>query len=138
LILLLQNREVAAAPAELKIPSPRLPEAILKTVGPPYSLLRFNKVCKKGKVVTLSYERITVNTPVSVVKKISQYLAVTPQLGMNVSYIVILIAVNAVVVVIPALIGTEFLIRPAQEPGPAVKTYSFHSVMFDQIYKIFY
>jgi len=75
---------------------------------------------------------------VSVVKQISQYLAVAPQLGMNVSDIIVLIAVNAVVVVIPALIGAEFLIRPAQEPGSAVKTYSFHSEMFNQIYKIFY
>jgi hypothetical protein len=95
-------------------------------------------VSEEGEVVTLSDESITVNPHMPVVKKISQYLAVAPQLGMNVSYIIVLIAVNAVVVVVAALIGTEFLIRPAQEPGSAVKTYSFHSVMFDQIYKIFY
>ena len=55
---------------------------------------------------------------------------------MDVPYIIVLVTVNPVVVVVAALIGTEFLIRPAQEPGPAVKTYSFHSVMFYQIYKI--
>ena len=49
---------------------------------------------------------------------------------MDIPDIIILVAVKAVVVIITALVGTEFLIRPAKEPGSAVKTYSFHSVMF--------
>ena len=93
---------------------------------------------KEGEVVTLGNESITVNMPVPVVEQVSQDLTVSPQLGMHVPYIIILITVEAVIVVITALIGTEFLIRPAKEPGSAVKTYSFHSVMFYQIYKIFY
>lgn len=76
--------------------------------------------------------------PVPVIEQVSQDLTVSPQLGMHVPYIIILVTVEAVIVVIAALIGTEFLIRPAKEPGSAVKTYSFHSVMFYQIYKIFY
>jgi len=66
----------------------------------------------------------------AVFKKIGQYLAVAPELGMDISYIIILITVKTVVVVVSALVRTEFLIRPAQEPGSAVKTYSFHSEMF--------
>lgn len=63
-------------------------------------------------------------------KKIGQDLAIAPELGMDIPYIIILITVKAVIVVVAALVRTEFLIRPAQEPGSAVKTYSFHSEMF--------
>lgn len=63
-------------------------------------------------------------------KKIGQDLSIAPELGMDIPYIIILITVKAVIVVVAALVRTEFLIRPAQEPGSAVKTYSFHSEMF--------
>lgn len=63
-------------------------------------------------------------------KKIGQDLSIAPELGMDIPYIIILITVKAVIVVVTALVRTEFLIRPAQEPGSAVKTYSFHSEMF--------
>lgn len=46
---------------------------------------------------------------------------------MDVPDIIILITVKTVIVIVAALIGTEFLIRPPKEPGSAVKTYSFHS-----------
>ena len=60
-------------------------------------------------------------------KQISKHLPVAPELSMNITHIIVLIAVKTVVVVIAALIGTEFLIRPPKELGSAVKTYSFHS-----------
>jgi hypothetical protein len=46
---------------------------------------------------------------------------------MHIPNIIVLIPVKPVIVVVAALIGTEFLIRPPKEPGSAVKTYSFHS-----------
>jgi len=70
----------------------------------------------------------------TVVKKIGQYLAVTPQLSVNIPDIIVLVAVEAVIVVVAALVGTKFLIRPAQELSSAVKTYSFHSKLFYQSY----
>lgn len=66
----------------------------------------------------------------AVFKKIGQDLAVTPELGMDIPYVVILVTVKAVIVVISALVRTEFFIRPAKETRSAVKTYSFHSEMF--------
>lgn len=49
---------------------------------------------------------------------------------MHIPYIVVLITVKTVVVIVAALIGTEFFIRPSEKFSSAVKTYSFHSVMF--------
>jgi len=49
---------------------------------------------------------------------------------MNIPYIIVCIAIDAIIVVISALVGTELFIRPSEEFGPAVKTYSFHSVTF--------
>ena len=51
---------------------------------------------------------------------------------MDVPDIISLITVKTVIVIVAALIGTEFLIRPPKEPGSAVKTYSFHSECFDK------
>jgi len=71
---------------------------------------------------------------VTVVKDIGQYLTVAPELSVNIPDIIILVAVEAIVVVVAALVGTKFLIRPAQELSSAVKTYSFHSRLFCQSY----
>jgi len=49
---------------------------------------------------------------------------------MDITNIIVLISVNAVIVIITALVRTEFLVRPSKEPGSAVKTYSFHNRMF--------
>jgi len=46
---------------------------------------------------------------------------------MNISHEIIRIAVDPVIVVIPALIGTKFLIRTATQDVTAIKTFSFHS-----------
>ena len=66
----------------------------------------------------------------AVFKHVGYYFPITPELRMNITYIIVLIAVNAVVVIVAALVGTEFLIRPAQELCSAVKTYPFHSILF--------
>lgn len=70
--------------------------------------------------------------------KVRKDLPVAPQLRMYVTDIIVLITVKTVVVIVAALIGTEFLIRPPKEPGSAVKTYSFHSECFDKDMKILF
>lgn len=55
---------------------------------------------------------------------------------MYIAYIIVLITIETIVVVVPALVRTEFLIRPSKEPGSAVKTYSFHSsIVFIKVIK---
>ena len=49
---------------------------------------------------------------------------------MDITNIVVLVTVKTVVVIVAALVGTEFFIRPSEKFSSAVKTYSFHSVMF--------
>lgn len=64
------------------------------------------------------------------VMEITKYLSVASQLCMDIPYIVVLVTVKTVVVIVAALIGTEFFIRPSEKFSSAVKTYSFHSVIF--------
>lgn len=64
------------------------------------------------------------------IKEITNDLTVASQLCVYIPHIVVLITVKTVVVIISALIGTEFFIRPSEKFSSAVKTYSFHSVMF--------
>mgnify|MGYP006877895716 FL=1 len=66
----------------------------------------------------------------SVFKYVCQYLPVPSQLGMDIPDIIVLVTVKTVVVIVAALIRAEFFIRPAEKFSSAVKTYSFHSVMF--------
>jgi hypothetical protein len=73
-----------------------------------------------------------VNAAVTIFIKVREDLSVATQQGMYVTDVVILVTVKSVIVVVAALIGTEFLIRPPKEPGSAVKTYSFHSECFDK------
>jgi hypothetical protein len=87
-------------------------------------------VSEEGEIVTLGYERITVNPPVPVVVKVGQYPPVPSKLRVYIPYIIVLITIKTVIVIVPALVRTKFLIRPSKEPGSAVKTYSFHSRMF--------
>jgi hypothetical protein len=46
---------------------------------------------------------------------------------MNIPYEIIGIAVEPVVVIIPALVGTEFFISTATEGITAIETFPFHS-----------
>lgn len=64
------------------------------------------------------------------VKEITKDLTVASQLCVDIPHIVVLVTVKTVVVIVSALIGTEFFIRPSEKFSSAVKTYSFHSVMF--------
>lgn len=85
---------------------------------------------EESEVVALSNKCITMNAMVAGVQEVTYYLPVPPQLGMHVTYIIVLVTVKAVVVIVAALVGTEFFIRPSEKFSSAVKTYSFHSVLF--------
>jgi hypothetical protein len=87
-------------------------------------------VSEESEVVALCNKCIPVYAMVTRVKKVTNYLPVSSQLGMNIANIVVLITVKTVVVIVAALVGTEFFIRPSEKFSSAVKTYSFHSVMF--------
>jgi hypothetical protein len=87
-------------------------------------------VCEEGEVIALCDKRITVYAMVGGVKKVANDLSVASQLCMDIPYIVVLVTVKTIVVIVAALIGTEFFIRPSEKFSSAVKTYSFHSVMF--------
>jgi hypothetical protein len=62
------------------------------------------EVSEKGKIVALCNKRITVNAMMTIVKQARQYTTVMPELSVNVSYIIVLIAVDAVIVVVAALV----------------------------------
>jgi hypothetical protein len=132
LSILLRHLEVSAASPEPKVPLPGLGVAVLKAVRPALTLPGLYQVREKGEVVTLGRQGITVNAVMAVFIQIRKDLPVAPQLRMHVPDVIVLITVKTVVVIIAALIGTEFLIRPPKEPGSAVKTYSFHSECFDK------
>jgi hypothetical protein len=84
-------------------------------------------VREKGEIISLGEKCIPVNPVMPGFKEIGKHLPVAPELRMHIANVIVLVAVESVVVVVAALIGTEFLIRPPKEPGSAVKTYSFHS-----------
>jgi len=67
-------------------------------------------MCKEGKIVALGYKCITVNTVMTIPEKVRKDSPVTPELRMNIAHIVVLITVETIVVVVPALVRTEFLI----------------------------
>ena len=87
-------------------------------------------MCEEREIITLCDKRITLYAMVTGIKQVTDYLPVASQLRMDITHIVVLVTVNTVVVIIAALIGTEFFIRPSEKFSSAVKTYSFHSVMF--------
>ncbi len=63
----------------------------------------------------------------AVIHKVGQYSAVFPQQSMDISDKIAGITVKPVVVIIPALIRTEFLIGAAANNIAAIETFSFHS-----------
>jgi hypothetical protein len=87
-------------------------------------------VSKESEIITLSYQGITVNSMVAVIKQAGKDPPVPPQQCMNIPNIVVLVTVKTVVVIVATLVGAEFFIRPSEKFSSAVKTYSFHSVMF--------
>jgi hypothetical protein len=138
LLFFLRHLEIGAASPQTQVSILSLSVAIFEAVRPALALFRLHQVCEEGVVVTLRRQGITVNTVMPVFIKVRKDLPVAPQLRMYVTDIIVLITVKTVVVIVAALIGTEFLIRPPKEPGSAVKTYSFHSECFDKDMKILF
>jgi hypothetical protein len=122
--------KIAVVLLKFEVTIPCFSKAIFKTIRPFDSLGSFNQVCEEGKIVTLGDKGITVDSNMSRVKQIRKYPSVTSQLSVNITNIIILFAVKTIIVIVTALIRAEFFIRPAEKFSSAVKTYSFHSVMF--------
>jgi hypothetical protein len=130
--LRLRHLQVGAASLQPQVTLFSLGKSVLETVRPALTLPGLHHVREKGEVVTLGSQGITVNPVMAVFIKVRKNLPVAPQQCMDVPDIIILITVKTVIVIVAALIGTEFLIRPPKEPRSAVKTYSFHSECFDK------
>ena len=121
--LLLRYRfQVCTALPKLEVPIPRFPETIFEAVCPSLSFLCLNEMGKKSKIVPLGCQCITVDTMVTIVKQSGDDPAVAPELRMDIAYKIILITVYTVVVIVPALVRAEFLIRPAKELRSTVET----------------
>jgi len=48
---------------------------------------------------------------------------------MNIPYVIVCVAVDPVIVVIPALIGTKFFIGATTDGVATIETFSFHSTI---------
>jgi hypothetical protein len=59
--------------------------------------------------------------------KIRQYPPVLAQQPMNIPYEIVRIAVQPVIVIVPALVRAEFFISTATESISAIETFPFHS-----------
>jgi hypothetical protein len=68
-----------------------------------------------------------VNFSFTIVVEVGKDSPVLSQQPMNVSYKIVSIAVKPVVVIIPALIGTEFFISTSANGVTAIETFLFHS-----------
>jgi len=84
-------------------------------------------VCEETEIIPQGEQSILVNPDHSLFIKITQYPPVLPQKTMNVPYKIVRITVQPVVVIIPALIGTKFLIGASANYGTTIETFLFHS-----------
>ena len=82
---------------------------------------------KEAEVISHCKQGIPVHPVPALSIKISQYPPVFPQESMNIPYKVVCIAVKAVIVIVSALVGAEFLITAAAYLFAAIETFSFHS-----------
>lgn len=58
--------------------------------------------------------------------KVGKYPTVLPEKGMNVPDKAITVFVKPVIIIVSALIGTEFLVGPASQDIAAIETSSIH------------
>lgn len=82
---------------------------------------------EETEIKTKGEECILMNPCSALIIQVGQYPPVTPQKKVNIPDKAVGILVKPVVVVIPALIGTEFFVGPAPEDITAVETLPFHN-----------
>ncbi len=63
----------------------------------------------------------------TVIIQIGEYSSVLSQQSVNITYEIISITVEPVIIIIPALIRTEFFIGTAMNSFAAIETFLFHS-----------
>jgi hypothetical protein len=84
-------------------------------------------VGKEIEIITQCIECIFMNSGFAFTNKVRKDSPVLSEQTMNIPYKVIGITVKPVVKVVPALIGTEFLIGAATKNIAAIETFPFHS-----------
>lgn len=82
---------------------------------------------KETEVVAQSEQGIFMNSDFPIAVEICENSPVLPQQPMNVPNKIVRVAVNPVIIIIPALIRTEFLIGSATNGVAAIETFLFHS-----------
>lgn len=82
---------------------------------------------KKTEVITQGKEYILMNPEPPFSEEITQYPPVLSQKAVDIADIVVAIAVQTIVIIVSALIRTEFLIGTTMNKVAAVKTSFFHS-----------
>ena len=85
---------------------------------------------EESEIISQGKKGISMYSSMVLFVKIGKYLTVSSELCVNISYIIIYITVNTVIIIITALIGAEFFIRPPEDFSTTVETYTFHSVIF--------
>jgi hypothetical protein len=87
----------------------------------------FYYMCKETEIITQGEEGILMDFDLVLGIEIRQDPSVLPQQAMHIPYKIVGIAVQLVIVVIPALIRTEFFIGAATYRVAAIETFLFHS-----------
>lgn len=82
---------------------------------------------EEAEVISQGEQSIPVDFQFPFTVKISQYTAVFTQKAVNIPHKVVCLTVDSVVVVVSALVGTEFLISAAAYNASAIETFFFHS-----------
>jgi hypothetical protein len=67
-----------------------------------------------------------VHSQLALIVKVGKYPPVLPQKGMNIPDKAVTVFVKPVIVVVSALIGTEFLVGPAPKDIATIETSSIH------------
>jgi hypothetical protein len=82
---------------------------------------------KEIKIISQSEQSILMHLYPAVTVQVSKYPSVFSQETVNITDKIICIPVQPVIIIIPALIGTKFLISTAMKNLAAIETFLFHS-----------
>ncbi len=82
---------------------------------------------KEAEIITQGKKRILVDPALTFRVQVGKDAPVFPEQAVNVPHVIAGVAVQPVVVIVPALVRAEFLIGAAAYNGAAIETFSFHS-----------
>jgi hypothetical protein len=82
---------------------------------------------EKAEVIAQREKRILVNPCLSFIIKIGKDPPVLPEQAMHIPDKIVRVAIQTVVVIVPALVRTELFIGTATDGVAAIETFPFHS-----------